>query len=64
MPIQQIAEKVLENLHDKKPHVFSEVIQKTAKQTSAYPADVKSAVLGLLRRQKVQMTDDFKVKLP
>ena len=29
-----------------------------------HPADVKSAVLALLRRQKVQMTDDFKVKLP
>jgi hypothetical protein len=64
MPIEQIAEKVLEDLHDQKPHEFSEVIQKIAKETSAYPADVKSAVLGLLRRQKVEMTDDFKVKLP
>jgi hypothetical protein len=64
MPIQQIAKKVLENLHDQKPHEFNEVIRKTAKQTSAYPADVKSAVLGLLRRQRVELTDDFKVKLP
>jgi hypothetical protein len=64
MPIQQIAKKVLENLHDQKPHEFNEVIRKTAKQTSAYSADVKSAVLGLLRRQRVELTDDFKVKLP
>jgi hypothetical protein len=64
MPIERIAEVVLETLNDHKPHDVGEVVRDTAKQTSSYPADVKSAVLGLLRRQKVQMTDDFKVKLP
>jgi hypothetical protein len=52
MPIEQIAEKVLEDLHDQKPHEFSEVIQKIAKQTSAYPADVKSAVLAFCAATK------------
>jgi hypothetical protein len=44
-------------------HDFDEVIQQTAEQTSSYPADVKSAILSLLRRQKLHMTDDFKVQI-
>jgi hypothetical protein len=63
MPIEEIAERLLENLDDQQPHDFDEVIQQTAEQTSSYPADVKSAILSLLRRQKLHMTDDFKVQI-
>ena len=63
MPIEEIAERLLENLDDQQPHDFNEVIQKTAEQTSSYPADVKSAALSLLRRQRLHMTDDFKVQI-
>jgi len=63
MPIEQIADAVLKKLRDHQAHSVDDIVRDTAKETLSYRSDVKSAVLGLLRRDKLELTKDFKVKL-
>jgi hypothetical protein len=64
MPIDDLADIVLKALRDHQAHNIDDVVRKAAQEASSYPADVRSVVLGLLRRDKLKLTDDFKVKLP
>ena len=64
MPIDDLADIVLKTLRDHEAHNIDDVVQKAAQEASSYPSDVRSVVLGLLRRDKLELTDDFKVKLP
>jgi hypothetical protein len=65
MAIQEIATLVLKQLNDHKEHTVPEVVRKTLEEAPAevYSGDVKSIVLGLAQNKKIEITDDFKVRL-
>ena len=69
MPRDKIIAMVLESLGDHRAHDIQEVVDSAIRKSETVPqrlyvSDVRSAVLGLVRRNQVELTDDFKVKLP
>ena len=69
MPRDQIIEIVLRELADHRAHDIQDVVHSALQNSqgsheSLYESDVKSAVLGLVRRNQIELTDDFKVQLP
>jgi hypothetical protein len=68
MPRAQISEIVLQTLDDHHAHDIQEIVETIQGSAPAneplYASDVKSAVLGMVRRNEIELTDDFKVKLP
>ena len=66
----QIVGTVLAQLRDHRYHDAKEVVDNTIftlQRTTGDPvvdaSEVKSALLGLVRRQELNLTDDFKVRL-
>jgi hypothetical protein len=65
MPRAEISTLILKQLQDHKAHSINEVVERTmSSATGIYESDVKSTVLGLVRRNRLQVTDDSKVLLP
>jgi hypothetical protein len=66
MPPKEIAAIVIQQLADHQAHNIEDVVKRTqaAAPADLYTSDIKSAVLGLVRRNELSLTDDFKVQLP
>jgi hypothetical protein len=66
MPRSEIMRLVLDQFQDRPRNELEEVIEGV--QNTALPdvnlTEIKSAVLGLLRRHKLELTDDFALQRP
>jgi len=52
---------ILVKLQDDKTHSISDLAREMS-SGRIYESDVRSAVLGLVRRNQVELTDDFKIR--
>ena len=65
MARDQLMKLVLEEFRDQSRHELEDVIRKVrASSHDVHGSDVKSAVLGLLRRHQLELTDDFALQRP
>jgi hypothetical protein len=73
MAHEKLAQIVLQQMEDHGSLAIKELVQGALEQcslksslpgSSVDASDVKSVVLGLVRRHKLELTDDFKVRLP
>ena len=66
MERNQIMELVLNQFGEQRPHELEDVIQGVRTKTTAplQRSDIKSAVLGLLQRRDLELTDDFALQRP
>jgi hypothetical protein len=69
MPIREIADLVRAQLNDQKEHTVPQIVDETiqlagAKMVEVKASDVQSVVFGLVQSRQIEMTDDFKVRLP
>jgi hypothetical protein len=55
---------IVGRLQDHQPHSVNEVVAALTADPSIYESDVRSTLLGLIRRNELDLTDDFRVKLP
>jgi hypothetical protein len=55
---------ILRRLQDYQSHTVTELVTALTADPTIYESDVRSALLGLIRRNELDLTDDFKVKLP
>jgi hypothetical protein len=66
MPEKQIALLVLNQMRDNQKHDITDVVQRTLEgarsRGNVYSGDIRSAVLGLIRGHKIELTSDFKVR--
>lgn len=69
MPRRQIMAMVLKQLEDHRAHNLSDVVVATVEESRkanqpVYQSDVRSAVLGLVRQNELELTDNFQVQIP
>jgi hypothetical protein len=65
MPEAELKCLILRQLQDQKAHPVHEVVEQTIESDrSLYESEVKSTLLGLVRRNQLDLTEDFKVQLP
>jgi hypothetical protein len=63
MPQAELNALILGQLQDGHAHSVPQLVESTLSANhSLYESDVKSAVLGLVRRNQIELTDDFKVQ--
>lgn len=64
MILENIADVVMNKMADEKEHSIDEIVDKTLlAMTECHRSEVKSAILGLIRRDRLQLTDSFKIVL-
>ena len=66
MERNQIMELVLSQFGEPHPHELEDVIQGVRKEATPplLRSEIKSAVLGLLQRRDLELTDDFTLQRP
>lgn len=65
MPRTAISELIMQQLQDHEAHSIEEVVDATIRSSSdVYESEIKSTVLGLVRRNRLELSDDFKLSLP
>lgn len=69
MPRRQIMAMILKQLEDRRAHNLSDVVVATVEESRktnqpVYQSDVRSAVLGLVRQNELELTDNFQIQLP
>jgi hypothetical protein len=55
---------IMRQLQDHQSHTVNELVTTLTTDPKLYESDVRSALLGLIRRNQLDLTDDFKVRLP
>jgi hypothetical protein len=65
VPQTELKDLILKQLQDRQAHSVQEVVEQALELNHGlFESDVKSALLGLVRRNRLDFTDDFKVQLP
>lgn len=64
MPEAELKRLILKQLQDHRAYSVQDVVDQALGLNHAlYESDVKSLLLGLVRRNQLDLTDDFKVRL-
>jgi hypothetical protein len=64
MPPAELKSLIVTKLQDAQPHSVPELVRELTSDPNIYESDVRSALLGLVRRNEIDLTDDFRIRLP
>lgn len=64
MPTMELNELILQVLEDHRQRSIPEVVHEVLLQQPLYESEIKAALLGLIRRNRLELTENFDLRLP